>query len=262
MRYYILLLVFLFAHPTYAQQDSFSWPDGYTMALSLTFDDARPSQANGGTDILNEFEAKATFYVVPSSVEPHLEGWKRIVEAGHEIGNHSIHHPCTGNFTWSRDTPLEEYTIESMEAELKEANQQIESLLGVTPVSYAYPCGETTVGRGLGAKSMIPLISRLFQTGRGWLDETANAPDYFDMGQVRGVPMDDMTFDNLLPLIQQAKEQGYWLVLAGHEIGKEGAQTTRGEMLEDLLIYLRDDAPDIWLGTVRDVAGYVEQHRD
>ena len=52
-------------------------------------------------------------------------------------------------------------------AQLSEANRQIEDLLGVTPTSYAYPCGETTIGRGHNARSFIPLIARHFQTGRG-----------------------------------------------------------------------------------------------
>ena len=252
-----LLTLSALAQPT---SPPFSWPDGYQMALSLTFDDARPSQPNGGVDILNKYDAKATFYVVPASVKPHLEGWKRIVDAGHEIGNHSINHPCTGNFDWSKDSPLEEYSIEQMEAELMEASRQIEDLLGVTPTSYAYPCGETTIGRGHNARSVIPLIARLFQTGRGWLDETANDPTYFDRAQLRGTPMDAKDFDEILEVINQAKSQGYWLVLAGHEIGEEGSLTTRATMLEELLSYLRDSAPDIWLAPVGEIATYVEEH--
>jgi len=238
---------------------AFSWPDGYQMALSLTFDDARPSQPNGGADLLNQYGAKATFYVVPSSVEPHLDKWKSIVEAGHEIGNHSINHPCTGNFSWSKDYPLEEYSIEQMEEELMEANRQIEALLSVTPTSYAYPCGETTIGRGHNARSVLPLIARHFQTGRGWLDETANDPTYFDRAHLRGIPMDGKDFDEILEIINQAKSQGYWLVLAGHEIAEEGSLTTRVSMLHELLPYLRDSALEIWVAPVGEIATYIEE---
>ena len=236
MRLFIICILLYVPLESFGQpgDSSFSWPEGYEMGLSLTFDDARSSQPNGGTDLLDRYGARATFYVVPASVEPFLGEWKRIVETGHEIGNHSIEHPCTGNFSWSKDTPLEEYTMKKMEAELKEASRQIESLLGVTPTSYAYPCGETTIGRGLNAESVIPLVARLFQTGRGWLDETANDPTYVDMAQVRGIPMDERDFDELLPIIEQAKAQGYWLVLAGHEIDESGSLTTRTAMLEKI----------------------------
>lgn len=259
----LLIIVLLLPLPALGQptEPLFSWGDGHEMALSLTFDDARPSQANGGADLLDRYGVRATFYVMPAAVEPHLMGWKRIVAAGHEIGNHTNNHPCTGNFDWSKDYPLEKYTEEQMEDELLETNKQIESLLGVTPTSFAYPCGETTMGRGIDAKSYIPVVARHFKTGRGWLDETSNDPTYFDPALIRGMKMDDMTFEEIRPLIDQAREQGYWLVLAGHEIGQSGPLTTRASMLKDLLTYLRDEAPEIWVAPVGEVAAYAEMHR-
>src|SRR5262249_62034159 len=100
----------------FAQQPSsnFTWPDGKRAALSLSFDDARQSQVDVGLALLDKHNVKATFYVVPSAVERRLEGWKKIVASGHEIGNHSLNHPCTGNFAWSRQKALEDYTIEKM----------------------------------------------------------------------------------------------------------------------------------------------------
>ena len=148
------------------ESSSFSWPEGYEMALSLTFDDARSSQPNGGVDLLDAYGAKATFYVLPESVEPHLEKWQHIVDTGHEIGNHSINHPCTGNFSWSKDHALEAYTLEQMEAELIEASRQIKSLLNVTPRSYAYPCGETTIGRGNPCAERNPTHRQAFPDGQ------------------------------------------------------------------------------------------------
>ena len=81
------------------------------------------------------------------------------------------------------------------------------------------------------------------------------------MAQVRGIPMDEKNFDELLPIIEQAKVQGYWLVLAGHEIGESGSLTTRKTMLHELLAYLRDNAPEIWLAPVVEIASYIEAHR-
>ena len=74
--------------------------------------------------------------------------------------------------------------------------------------------------------------------------------------------MDGKDFDEILALIQEAKSQGYWLVLAGHEINEEGPLTTRISMLEELLPYLKDSAPEVWLAPVGEVATYVEQHRN
>jgi peptidoglycan-N-acetylglucosamine deacetylase len=240
----------------------FKWPAGKRAAVSLSFDDARASQVDVGTALFDRFGAKATFYVVPSSVERRLEGWKKAAASGHEIGNHSLNHPCTGNFAWARQKALEDYTLEKMRHELAETNRRVKELLGVTPESFAYPCGQTFVGRGLDTRSYVPLVAALFQSGRGWLGEGPNDPAFCDLAQLLGVEMDGKDFEQLLPLIEQAREAGLWVVLAGHEIGQGGRQTTRTAMLEKLVPYALDPANGLWLAPVGTVARHVLAQRN
>src|SRR5919112_220284 len=117
---------------TLAQSNSaaFSWPDGKTIALSLSFDDARLSQVEGGTALLDGYGIKATFFVVPAQVKERLDGWKKAVSNGHEIGNHTLTHPCSGNYPWSRQKALENYTLKKIQVEMEASNEQIEKLLG------------------------------------------------------------------------------------------------------------------------------------
>src|SRR5687768_5676200 len=134
------LLIFLNSTAS-AQQTAFPWPAGKKAAVSLSFDDARASQVDAGTALLDEFGAKATFYLVPSAVRQRLEGWKKATANGHEMGNHSLNHPCTGNFPWARQKALEDYSLKKMHQELTAANKEIKDLLGVQPAVFAYPCG-------------------------------------------------------------------------------------------------------------------------
>lgn len=115
---------------------AFTWPNGKRAALSLSFDDARLSQISTGIPILNQHGVRGTFYVKPSSVDLQLEGWKAAVAVGHEIGNHTVSHPCSGNFLWSRNNALEESTLDAMEDEILRANTYIETKLGVTPRTF------------------------------------------------------------------------------------------------------------------------------
>ena len=261
----LLLLQACMAAPGTASAQSaapeFRWPDGKRAAVSLSFDDARPSQVDTGLAVLARLGARATFYVVPMHVEPKLAGWKRLVAAGHEIGNHSLRHPCTGNFGWSREAALENYTLDRMRKELLEGNRRLEEMLGVTPVTFAYPCGQTFVGRGRATRSYVPLVAELFLAGRGWLDETPNDPLFHDPAQISGMSMDGMDFPDLKVLVENAREAGQWLVLAGHEIGQSGPQTTRIEMLESLVPFLQDPNNRIWFETVEAVARYLKRHR-
>ena len=239
----------------------FPWPEGKKAAVSLSFDDGRTSQVEGGTDLLDKYGVKATFYVVPGAVKSRLEGWKKAVASGHEIGNHSLNHPCTGNFEWSRSKALEDYDLIKMRTELAEANRQIGELLGVSPTVFAYPCGQTFVGRGTATRSYVPVVAELFQSGRRWYDETANDPSFCDPAQLTGVEMDGKDFEEIRMLLETAREQGQWLVLAGHEMGESGPQTTRLAMLEALIQYTADPANGIWLAPVGEVGEYVKAQR-
>lgn len=245
----------------FAQTQPFKWPKGARMAISLTFDDARGSQTTKGAPLLDEYDVKGTFYVVPSAVKGQLAGWKKVAAKGHEIGNHSINHSCSGNFVWSRKNALENYTIAQMRAELLEANTRIEALLGVIPESYAYPCGQTFIGRGKNTQSFVPVIADLFVSGRGWLDEAPVDPGYCDMAQLTGMEMDGKDFEQILPIIESARANGQWLVLAGHETADAGPQTTRLAMLRKLCEYAKDPANGIWIAPVGEVARYVKSER-
>ena len=73
--------------------------------------------------------------------------------------------------------------------------------------------------------------------------------------------MDGKDFEEIRALLEQAKEQGQWVVLAGHEIGSSGQQTTRLAMLEKLIKYAQDPANELWMVPVGTVGRYVQDRR-
>jgi len=260
----ILVFIVLLSDVTNAQSDSavFAWPEGKRAAVSLSFDDARESQVISGTPLLDQYGVKATFYVVPSTMEKQLDGWKKAVTNGHEIGNHTLTHPCTGNFSWSRNNALEDYTLKQIRNELKECNKRIRELLNVKAEVFAYPCGQKFIGRGISTKSYVPLVADMFLTGRGWMDEAANDPAYCNFAQLSGIEMDGKDFDQILPLLEEAKKTGQWLLLAGHEMGDDGNQTTRLSMLRRLMEYAQNPTNEIWIEPVGTVARYILKNKN
>jgi peptidoglycan-N-acetylglucosamine deacetylase len=237
------------------------WPQGKRAAISLTFDDGRGSQIDRGVPILDKYGVKATFYVLIDPMKKRLDDWKKVAAEGHEIGNHSLTHPCSGNFPFSRQKALEDYTLDQMRAELVQANDTIEQLLGVRPVSFAYPCGQKFVGRGRNVKSYVPIVAEEFLTGRGWLDEWANDPAFCDMAQLMAVELDGKTFQQVKQIMDRTLADGGWLIFAGHDIGDGGRQTTLASTLKALCEYAQDPANGIWLDNVKTVARYVLEQR-
>ena len=239
----------------------FEWPNGKRAAVSLSFDDSRLSQIDAGLAVLRKEAVKATFYVQAPGVEKRLDGWKTAVAEGHEIGNHTVTHPCTGNYPFSRHNALEDYDLKKMAQQMDENNQQIHKLLGVSPRDFAYPCGLKFVGRGRETKSYVPLVAERFLSGRGYLDEAPNDPSFVDLAQAMGTPFDDLTFDQMKKLVDEAVQNGSWIIFVGHEMGSRAYQTTDLQALEQLCEYLKNPANGIWLGTVEQIGTYVRDHQ-
>jgi beta-glucosidase len=251
------------AYKTKATQgkSDFQWPEGKKMALSLSFDDARLTQIDNGIPLFDKYGVKVTFYVSPGNMKSNLEGWKKAAKNGHEIGNHSVLHPCSGNFIWSRQEALEDYTLAGMYSELDSANRIIKDLLGVVPVSFGYPCGQKFVGRGTMTKSYVPLISAMFESGRGWRDEAPNDPAYCDMSQLTGMELDGKSFEEIKKIIESPRNKGSWLILAGHEINNGGSATSFLSTIDSLCKYAMDPSNGIWIDNIHNIASYINDKR-
>lgn len=248
------LLIFGCVHA--AAQPAPLWPQGKRAAVSLTFDDARPSQIDTGLPLLEKLGIRVTFFVSPKNLEKRLDGWKRAAARGHEIGNHSMTHPCTGNYAFSRANALEDYDLARIARDLDEAQQAIRRLLGVTPVSFAYPCGLKFTGRGRNVRSYVPVVAEKFLLGRGYMDEAANDPAVFDPAQAMGTPFDDMAPEQALQLLKTAAEQGRWVIFVGHDIGPRRFQSVDSATIEAIASFAQDASNGIWL----DTAGAIARH--
>jgi peptidoglycan-N-acetylglucosamine deacetylase len=236
----------------------FRWPNGRRAAVSLTWDDARPSQVDVGVPILNKYGIRGTFYVLPRNMKLRVAKWRAAAAQGHEIGNHSLNHPCTGNFSWQTpETMLENYSLGRMERELLEANRILGEDLGVSPTSYAYCCGQNFVGRGARLWSYVPLIAKHFVVGQAGYSETYASPERCDLAQVPSIKFDNKTFEELKATVDAAVADGCWLILMGHEVGDTNArQTTSAGALRRLCAHLRTRR-EIWVDTVTAVGRHI-----
>lgn len=238
----------------------FTWPNGERAAVSLSFDDARPSQIDNGLPIFERCGVRVTLYVSPSRVLDRLSDWQAAVAAGHEIGNHTVTHPCSGNFPWSRENALEDYTLTRMEQELLDANAFIRDVLGQLPTTFAYCCGQKYVGRGTELQSYVPLVARHFIVGRGFRDESVNDPGIVDLAQACGIESDGASFEDLRNWIESAKAAGGWVIFVAHDIGDEFArQAIRPHVLEAVCRYCADPSNALWIDTVAAVGAWIQR---
>ena len=239
---------------------SFQWPEGKKMALSFTFDDAYYSQIDSGVPLFDKYGIKATFYVSVWRLAQRQEAWKKAISRGHEIGNHTYNHPCSGNYDFISGNALEDYTIPRIEFELYAANEYIKEMLGIYPVSFAYPCGDTFTGKGINAQSYVPLISVMFESGRLYEAGMAN-PVICDMAQLPAEKLDGRSLNEIKGLIETAKSKGSWLILVGHEISQGENETSSLSTIEAICNYAMDPSNGIWVDNIHNIASYVREKR-
>jgi len=242
-------------------QDRFAWPGGARVAVSLSFDDARPSQLDQAVPVLARRQTRATFYVTPDRVKDRLADWRAAAAAGHELGNHSLRHSCSGNFIWGARNVLENYTPEQMDEELAEAGRRLHEMLGFTPTTFAYPCGQTFVGRGVDRRSYVPVVARRFAAGRGFREEFLNRPTFCDLAALAGTEMDGVPLERLLNTITQAAANHQWVIFVGHDVGNLPRQCVTPDTLDRLCAWCAEPTNGVWIDTVAAVAAHVAAAR-
>ncbi len=238
------------------------WPAGIRGAVSFSFDDARDSQLAEAVPLLSQYGVPATFYVSLPGLRKSAAAWRSAAETGlFEIGNHSLKHACSANFLWGKRDVLEDYTLERMEGEIREANQQIYDCVGVRPETFAYPCGQDFVGRGEERRSYAPVVARHFLAGRGFRDEYLNHPAICDLARIGGTEFDGCSFAQAREVLVKAVERGQWVVFVGHDVNHGARQSVRRDVLEELCRYCLDPKQGLWAGTVAEIARWVHRRQ-
>ena len=239
------------------------WSEGCEGAVSLTFDDAAPSHRQIAIPLLNQYQLNGTFYVNVggSGWLNHIPFWRAAAEQGHEIGNHSIHHPCSQNFDFvSPEYAVENYSVGQYEAEVVEASRRIgEAIPDQKALSYCYPCYHSWVGSGATRQSIVPVIARHFPAGRGG-GERPNHPEKCELEYLWAWAVENVTGQAMIAYVEAAVQQGRWAVLCFHGVGGDHLRVEADEF-EILLQHLAANRKRIWTETLVNVALRVRERR-
>jgi peptidoglycan/xylan/chitin deacetylase (PgdA/CDA1 family) len=105
---------------------------GDQRGVGLTFDDGpHPLYTPRVLEILDHFQAKATFFVIGRHLQEHGDLVIAASRAGHLIGNHTYHHSRVMNF----------FPSEKMREEILSGQSEVEKWAGYKPRFYRQPTG-------------------------------------------------------------------------------------------------------------------------
>ncbi len=160
-------------------------------------------------DLLDEYNAKATFFLVGIWVDKYPELVKEIAARGHEIGNHSDSH---AHFTQIADSKIRQ--------ELDSCSDKIEALTGTRPTLFRPPYGDynskvITIVRDEGYEAVQWSIDSLDWKNRGVDDLIKRATTNVQPGDIILFHNDSEYIVDALPaILKHYQAQGFQMIPA------------------------------------------------
>ena len=186
--------------------------------IALTFDDGPGPYTAHLLDILDQYGAKATFFLIGSKVSGQASIVRSIQARGHQLGNHSWSHP-----------ELPKLPVDQIAGEVDRTNEAIRQATGVTPAILRPPYGAVN-GAVLEQLRLRGMSSILWSVDtRDWADRNSEIVCSRAVAGARPgaiILMHDIhqTSVGAVPCILSAlKQQGYSFVTVQGLIGNMAA---------------------------------------
>ena len=248
----IIMGVCLLVSPAWAA-DTNALPNGKKIAVSLSYDDALDSQLDNAIPSLNARNFHASFYILPTSasLKTRLSEWRDIAKQGHELGNHTLYHPCSGSLPerdWVKPyADLDTQSVEHIKEEVILANTFLQALDGNTERTFTVPCGDILAS----GEDYLPDIADLFVAIKG--------QGIRDGSEVLWAPS-GVTGEELINYIQNVGSQVKVINILFHGVGGDHLSVST-QAHDELLQYLAEHRDTYWVDTYINIIKYIRSQR-
>jgi peptidoglycan-N-acetylglucosamine deacetylase len=249
----LLLAALIALLPGTALAKGFDWPAGKSAAIVLTYDDSLASHLDIAAPQLEAAGFRGTFFLNGTFASVLLPRWRALAANGHELGNHSIFHPCpAGSFKMDKQFETERYTIPGMLREIGAMNTLLTAIDGQTRRTMSLPCSVALAGgvdyidalRGSG-------LIRYVRTGvpDGGVVSDPAMLDPFRVPS-RSFP-DTVTAEQLIAFVKEVQAKGGMGVFMFHGVGGDYLVNSAAAH-QGLVNYLKAH-PEIWVAPFQTV---------
>ena len=232
-------------------------------AVVLTYDDALNVHLDKVVPALDSLNLKGTFYLIGESpvVSNRISEWQLAAKHGHELGNHSLMHPCDASLegrSWvSADKDLSKYTVDRAVNEIKITSTLLNAIDGKTERTFAFPCGDTKID-GI---NFYENLKTDFVGARGVESEFQHI-NQVDLNDIKCFAINGQSGEYMINLVKKAIETHTMLVFLFHGVGGEHDLNVSLEAHSQLINFLKLQENDVWNATLVDVAKFIKQHRN
>ena len=253
----IFLFFLLIASVVCYSQHQHSWK-GKKSAVVLTYDDAINEHLDNAIPVLDSLGLKATFYVTAfsPSMQTRLNNWKKLAVKGHELGNHTLYHPCIGGKgrEWVKpDYDMNNYTVQRMIDETRMTNLFLQALDGKTKRTFAFTCGDMKIGDS----SFINGMKNDFAAARAVRAEMHKINE-IDLYNVDCYMVNGETGEQMIEWVKKAVATNSLLVILFHGVGGGNTLNVSLPAHRELLQFLKQNEKDIWIAPMVDVAEHIK----
>lgn len=234
--------------------------NGKACAVVLTYDDALDGHLDRVIPALNKYNFKGTFYLIASAsaVSNRLPEWRAAAANGHELGNHTLYHPCDGALPGrgfvKPATNLANYTVARAVSEIRVSNTLLKAIDGKTERTFAYPCGDKTIHDTI----FYNQVKNEFVAARGTTPGYPKIKD-IDLDDVNAFSANGATAETMIAQVEEAERQGSVVVFLFHGVGGGHALNTDETEHNKLLAYLKKREKDVWVVPMLEAGRYIKQ---
>jgi peptidoglycan/xylan/chitin deacetylase (PgdA/CDA1 family) len=254
-----ITLLCLFASSSLACAADITWPaKGKKAAIVLTYDDALRSQLEFAIPQLDAANLRGTFFLDGDISPDEMLLWRKVAARGHELGNHSMFHPCPRAMLPDRKNYLtDNYDAARMLEEIASMNNVLFGIDGKRTRTYSVPCSQTRVGtedytEPLRRSGQI----RFVRTGGDQWNSVIADFTKLDVFRTPSYgPVDEPDAAKLIDFAERVRASGGLGVFQFHGVGGDYLKVS-AQAHQALVYYLRTH-PDIWVGTFQEVMDYV-----
>jgi sialate O-acetylesterase len=231
---------------------------GKKTAVVITYDDAIDQHLDNAIPVLDSLGLKATFYVTAfsHSMQTRLNEWKKLPEKGHELGNHTLFHPCIGGKgrEWvAKEYDMNNYSVKRMEDETKMTNLFLRALDGKTKRTFAFTCGDMKIKDS----SFINGMKNDFTAARAVRNEMHKINE-IDLYNVDCYMVSNHSFEQMKEWVDNAVQTNSLLVILFHGVGGGNALDVSLPAHGEFLRYLKKNEKNIWIAPMLEVAEHIK----
>ena len=232
--------------------------NGKKCAVVITYDDAINEHLDNAVPLLDSLNLKATFYLTAfsTSIQTRLSEWKKLPAKGHELGNHTLYHPCAGGVgrEWvSKDYDLTKYTVKRMVDETRMTNVFLQALDGKTTRTFAYTCGDMKIGDS----AFMDGMKNDFIAARA-VNNQMHKINEVNLYAVDCYVVNNNTAPQMIEWVKKAAETNSLLVILFHGVGGGNSLNVALPDHRAFLTYLKQNQQDIWVAPMVEVAQHVK----